>query len=196
MVSNYRKIGLTGGIGCGKSTVLDIFKSLGCPAIDTDAICHGIYDSNNEFKEKLSLRWGKQILDSNDNIERKRIGKIVFADKEELKWLNDTIHPLIFAEVEKKALISKSSCKAVMYDVPLLFEVGWDKMFDEIISVWTPEDIQIERLKQRNWDDSEIRNRLKSQLSNELKLSKAHYGIITSGSLRLLNMQCKIILKK
>jgi dephospho-CoA kinase len=196
MNNNYRKIGLTGGIGCGKSTVLETFKRLGCLTIDTDAICHEIYESSNRFKANIISHWGDSILDKNDNILRKEIAKKVFRDKKELKWLNNLIHPLIFEEVEMRTNKASSDINIIIYDVPLLFEVNWENLFSIIISIWSPFAIQKERLKKRNWDSLEITNRINSQYSNDLKLEKADFGIVNSDSKELLLKQCKYILSK
>ena len=196
MKNCYTKIGLTGGIGCGKSTVLNIFNSLGCLTIDTDAICHEIYKNNNKFKSTITSRWGMNILDKNNNILRKEIAKKVFSDKNELKWLNKLIHPLIFEEVEIKTNNASSINNIIIYDVPLLFEVNWENLFSIIISIWSPFSIQKERLKKRNWDLTEITNRINSQYSNSLKLEKSDFGIINSDSKELLIKQSKYILSK
>lgn len=190
------KLGLTGGIGCGKSTVLKIFESLGCLTIDTDLICHDIYNNNNEFKNLVLKRWGNSIIDKYEKIIRKKIAKIVFRDKNELEWLNNSIHPLISNEVERKVSEASSDFNIIIYDVPLLYEVKWEKMFSSIISVWAPLHTQIERLKARNWTIDEINSRLKSQYSVDLKLELSDYGIINSGSIELLKQQCKYILSK
>ena len=196
MKTNYRKIGLTGGIGCGKSTVLEIFETLGCLTIDTDAICHEIYESSNTFRTNIISRWGNNILDKKNNIIRKEIAKKVFSDKKELKWLNNLIHPLIFEEVEIRTNKASSDINIIIYDVPLLFEVNWENLFSIIISIWSPFAIQKERLKKRNWDSLEITNRINSQYSNDLKLEKADFGIVNSDSKELLLKQCKYILSK
>ena len=196
MKSDNLHIGLTGGIGCGKSTVLNIFKSLGCLTIDTDAICHEIYDNNKKFKTEIISRWGNKILDKNKRIVRKEIAEKVFNNKNELKWLNNLIHPLIFEEVEMRTTNASTDIDLIIYDVPLLFEVNWENFFSIIISVWSPPPIQKERLKKRNWNTKEIRNRINSQYSNDLKLEKADFGIINSDSKKILIKQCKYILQK
>jgi dephospho-CoA kinase len=196
MKTDYLKIGLTGGIGCGKSTVLDIFKSFDCLTIDTDAICHNIYANNENFKKQLISRWGNNILNKNNNILRKEIAKKVFNDKNELKWLNNLIHPLIFEEIEMRTINASSDIKLIIYDVPLLFEVNWENIFKIIISVWSPPTVQKERLKKRSWDRKEIENRINSQYSNDIKLERADYGIINSSTKELLIKQCKYILSK
>jgi len=196
MNNSNLKIGLTGGIGCGKSTVLDILKSSGYTTVDTDAICHDIYDTNKNFIETVTSRWGSKIIGKNSRIIRKEIAKIVFRDKNELKWLNNLIHPLIFNVVEKRTTTVSPKFNIIIYDVPLLFEIKWQNLFSSIISVWAPLHIQVERLKKRNWDKEEITSRISSQYSADFKLGKADFGIINSGSTNLLKKQCKNILSK
>ncbi|MCF7790845.1 MAG: dephospho-CoA kinase [Victivallales bacterium] len=196
MASNYLKIGLTGGIGCGKSTVSDFYKSLNCIIVDTDKICHEIYTADPGFKKEVFRQWGDKVLDENNEILRKEIAKIVFNDKKELKWLNNLIHPLILEKAESKVKNASSEFNFIIFDVPLLYEVGWEDLFEKVISVWSPQYLQQKRLRNRNWSIREIDNRIRVQYSNDYKLAKADYGIINSGSLNLLKQQCKFIFKK
>ena len=190
-MKNINLIGLTGGIGCGKSTALKIFTSLNCTVMDADAVCHELYsEPDGPVIRAITKKWGSQVLESN-LINRKKIAEIVFNDKKEREWLNQLIHPLIF---ERTYEASRNSKSLLIFDVPLLFEANWEKYFSKIISIWTTPSIQMERLRKRNWSDKEIKARIASQMSVNEKLTKADFGIINIGNHAFLYEQCKNIL--
>ncbi len=193
----FSVIGLTGAIGCGKSAALKIFSDLGCNTIESDKICHSLYEGESvnalNFRKNIISRWGKQIL-TRGSIDRRKIGKIVFSDKSELSYLNSITHPEVF----DVALLNIREHKDTLtiFDIPLLFELGIEKSFHKTISIWTNQEEQIRRLRLRNWSDSEIAERTASQLSADAKLEKADYGLINTGTIDLLQTQCKKNLTK
>lgn len=184
---------LTGGIGCGKSTVLSLFRNIGCSVIDSDKICHELYNKR-DFTNTLIKQWGNLII-TDGKVNRKKVADIVFKDNTELEWLNNIIHP----EILKYALEAIGNCtkEIVIFDVPLLFELKLESLFKATIAVWTNARQQHERLKNKNnWSDKEIKSRLDAQLSPDIKLEKAVYGIINTGNLDFLETQCKKIFFK
>jgi dephospho-CoA kinase len=184
-------IGLTGGIGCGKSTALRAFASLNCTVLDADAICHELYNEpEGPVVRAIVKKWGNKVIKSN-SANRKKIAEIVFNDNKELEWLNQLIHPLIFERTYKTCQYSKN---LVIFDVPLLFEANWEKYFTKIICIWATPAIQMSRLKKRNWSNKEIKARINSQMDVNKKLERADFGIINTGNLALLSKQCKHIL--
>lgn len=188
--------GLSGGIGCGKSTALKIFSELGCIVMESDKLCHELYAdigvNGTNFRKNIMSRWAERII-SDSQIDRKKIAQIVFNNKNELEWLNSIVHPYIFNKAYE--IIASSDRKSVViFDIPLLFELGIEKEFCSTITIWTNRELQIKRLKERNWTDNEIKARLGSQLSPDIKLEKATFGIINTGDLNLLHKQCKQIL--
>ncbi len=186
-------IGLTGGIACGKSTMLRIFSSLGWIVSDADAICHSFYENpEGHVIKRIIERWGEEVL-TQAKVDRKKISSIVFNNKKEIQWLNELIHPLIIDEI-KCAIKDKG--KTRLFDIPLLFETKLDKYFDATISIWTTKELQIQRMKTRNWSLEEIELRLMAQLSADEKLERADYGIINTGDHNFLNKQCKYITHK
>ena len=190
-MKNLNLIGLTGGIGCGKSTALKAFTSLNCTVLDADAVCHELYNEpDGPVIRAVSKKWGNKVIKS-DSIDRKKIAEIVFNDKKALEWLNQLIHPLIFERTYESC---RNSRNLLIFDVPLLFEANWEKYFTKIISIWTTPVIQMERLRKRNWNDKEIKARIDAQMSVNLKLEKADFGIINIGNLAFLLEQCKNIL--
>ena len=190
-MDNIDLIGLTGGIGCGKSAALKAFSLLNCNILDADEMCHDLYnESDGVIVRAIVKRWGKEVIKS-DIVDRQKIAKIIFNDEKERKWLNQLIHPLIF---EKAYKLCRNSKNLLIFDVPLLFEAGWEQYFTKTIAVWTTPNLQYKRLKQRNWTDQEIRSRIDAQMSVDEKLKKADFGIINVGNLEFLFKQCKNIL--
>ena len=191
-------VGLTGGIGCGKTTVLQIFGDLGWFTIDADSLVHEIYRNESgdaEIKTAICTRWGvSNVTDSSGAIDRNRIAGIVFGNDEELKWLESVIHPAVFKRAY--SIIEECGREYVMFDVPLLYEKDQASMFDLIVSVWTSEEVQYRRLSERNWSIKDIESRTLKQLSTSEKSERADLGIINSGTLKILREQCAILDKK
>ncbi|MBO5959603.1 MAG: dephospho-CoA kinase [Lentisphaeria bacterium] len=192
-------IALTGGIGCGKSTVADFFRAKGIPCIDADKLCHGLYHSGNpDLMKKITERWGNGVLTPDGSLDRAAVANIVFQNKDELNALNDMIRP--FAEMEMHRRIDQyrlSGEKMILLDVPLLYEAGWDAMADRVIAVWTPSDLRNERLRiNRGWDTAEIQRRKMFQMDENEKLERADYGLINSGTKEELEAQCEAVWRK
>ena len=171
-------VALTGGIGAGKSTVLTIFEELGAKIGDTDLIVHKIYEEDKEVCDALLQRWGNAVI-NNGVPDRRAIAQLVFNNKSELEWLNQLLHP----RVKENMKDYHSPAQITLIAVPLLYEVAWHSEFDKVISVWCSKDIQQTRLLQRNWSIDEINARLKAQIDQDEKLSRADYGIINDGAL-------------
>ncbi len=190
-----RVIALTGGIGCGKSTASAFFQAMGIPCIDADKLCHELYNSGNpDLLRKITERWGNGVL-TDGRLDRAALADIVFQSKSELDALNAMIKP--FAEQEVRHRLEQfrnDGEKAVLLDVPLLYEAGWDELADVVIAVWTPPAIRDERLQQsRGWDLAEIRRRQQFQMDDHEKLERADYGIINGGTQAELEEQCRSV---
>lgn len=185
-------VGLTGGMGCGKTTVLECFSKLDWKTLDADLICRGIYeDAKNGVANILRDRWGSGILQSDGAINRKKIADIVFSSENERLWLNSVMHPKVLGFVEKE--INSGQNEFVFFDIPLLFEARWENKFDATVAVWCDRETQISRLLKRGWDLCEIRRRLDSQTPAEEKLGKADFGLINSGSYSNIFQQCELL---
>jgi dephospho-CoA kinase len=182
-------IALTGGIGSGKSTVLDIFESLGSNTADTDSIVHKIYEEDQQLHAVLKDRWGGKVF-KNSQPHRPSIAEIVFKNKQELEWLNNTIHPLV-----KQHIQNLDSSQITIIAVPLLYEVNWQNKFKKTISVLCDPKKQHERLLARGWDEKEISARQTAQINQTEKLARSDFGIINNWSKDFLKQQCCEILK-
>ena len=144
-------IGITGPIGSGKSYVGDIFEEFGFPRIDTDKVYHGLISGYTDTVKELESEFGCSILNEDGGVDRRELGKIVFSDKAKLLKLNAITHKYVRVETER--LIEKfrsEGYKAVIVEVPLMFESGFDKMCDEVLCVVADNDIRAERIVKRN----------------------------------------------
>ena len=167
-------IGIMGGIGSGKSSVAAEFVKLGCKVIDADKIAHELL-GRKTIKEKIVVSFGRDVLDSKGNIDRKRLGEIVFSDVDKLSLLNGIIHPLVMKRVEE--LIEQYNCqnqaKAIVLDMSLLVEIGWAGRCDRLIFVDCEQKIRAERAKKKDFGKNQIKIREKFQISLDNKASLA-----------------------
>ncbi len=188
-------VGLTGSTGCGKTSALECFSSLGWKTLDADRICHELYeDRDSGVAEAARKRWGNKVFLPDGRINRQAIADIVFKNSRELKWLNSLLHPKVLKKA--RAEIARSGRKNAIFAVPLLFEAGWEKEFDCIVSVWTDGVIQRQRLARRGWSEREISRRCKCQIPPEKKMELSDFAIINNGTLNDLKEQCKLLNKK
>ncbi|MBU0951395.1 MAG: dephospho-CoA kinase [Elusimicrobia bacterium] len=175
--------GLTGGIASGKSTVLNQFAHLGAKIIESDRIAHDIYAKGKPVYKKIIKQFGREVLNAEKNIDRRKLGKIVFSNQSQRKKLEKITHPEIIAEIKNQINRFKRSNKVIMVDAPLLFEAKLQKMFDKIIVVWIPEKVQIQRLIKRDKiTKAEAQKRLSAQISLDKKKKIGDYVIDNSGS--------------
>ncbi len=185
-------IGLTGGAGCGKSTVMGIFASLGWRCVDADALCHEAYaDPDCQLPALFKARWGAEVLDAAGRPDRRAIAGIVFKDAAELEWLESAVHPEILRRARARCELFKG--EDFIFDAPLLFEAGWQSLFKKVICVWCDPAVQRSRLLARGWDDGEIARRLGRQMPQDRKLELSDYGIVNSSSLEILELQCSAV---
>ena len=167
-------IGITGGIGSGKSTVSRILKDKGFCFIDLDIISHDVIQ-DSKIKAELFKNFGSEIFDK-EEISRKKLGKVVFEDKNKLERLNSIMHPEILKRMRKK--IEKIKEKIVFVEIQLLFEVGWEREFDLILLVWSDKNTQIKRVLARDKrSENETKNIINSQISLDEKIKKSDYVI-------------------
>ena len=189
-----RNIGLTGGIACGKSKVADIFHELGFYTIDSDVISRKVMEKGKIAYIKIVDYFGNDILDSNGEIIRKKLGSIVFSDKDKLKVLEEIVHPAIF-DYEKKLrsqIYGKDDKAVIITHAAKMIESGSFTHYDALIVVTAGRDIQLERLiKRDNITYEQAENILDNQLSNEERLKFADFIIDNSSDLDNLYIEVK-----
>jgi len=173
-------IGLTGGVACGKSIAAAYFIKYGATVIDADKISKEVSESKQVIDE-ICMQFGNEVL-NNGKLERKKLAKIVFGDKEKLEKLNNIMHPFIIEKI--KAEIEKNrGKKLVIVDIPLLYEVGFEKYLDKVIVISAPFEIQLSRLLARDSRDYETAvAMIKAQMPLFEKIKKADIVIENGGT--------------
>ena len=182
------KIGMTGGIGCGKTVVAERFEKKGIEIIDADQISHSLTQPNSPGLAKIVKYFGAPVLDAEGNLDRAALRKIVFDAPQERKQLEAILHPMVFEKIADRAM--KASGSYCMICVPLLLETGRSADFDRILVVDCPVEIQVRRTRKRDQvDELQIRRIIQSQSSRKEKLTAANDVIINDGDLSLLDNQ-------
>ena len=189
-------LGLTGGIGSGKSTVSKMFLSMGIKVFDADIIAKNILESE-EVKEEIKEKLGKEFINLQTNkINRELLKKEVFNNPLKLCVLNEIVHPKVANEYKKLYNQFKKDNEVVIFDVPLLFEVNLDSYCNKVIVVDIDPKIQIERIKIRDKiDETLIKKIISAQMSREEKIKKADIIIENNGSLEELKKLVKKIIE-
>lgn len=186
------KVGITGGIGSGKSTVVEYLKYLGYPVFIADVESKKILFSDKEVFKLLTEKWGDQVLESGE-ISRLKLTRIVFSNKEELEFLNSVLHPRVANAYEK--WLKEQNSPVVFKEVAILFETGGDKMMDFTVNVSAPEDIRLKRVMRRDKVSKEdVLKRMRNQFSEERRNDLADFIIISHEELVI--PQVNDILKK
>nr|POE98368.1 dephospho-coa kinase [Quercus suber] len=188
-----RIVGLTGGISSGKSTVSSLFKSHGVPVVDADLVARDVLKKGTGGWKKVVAAFGKEILQANGEVDRAKLGQIVFSDPAKRQILNRLLAPYIssgiFWEIAK---LWMRGFKVIVLDIPLLFEAKMDRWTKPIIVVWVDPETQLRRLMARDTaSEEDARNRISAQMSLDLKRTKADIVIDNTGSLEDLNEQFK-----
>ena len=181
-------IGITGNIGSGKSTVCQILAKLGVTIIDADELAHETYKPHNKAWQELINTFGKDILKANEEIDRQKLGQIVFSQADALAKLNQIVHPKAYCMAQERIEASqRQGAKAIAVEATLLIEAGWIDLLDKLWLVVTPEVIAIQRLTQhKKISEAEILARLKSQMPPEEKMKYADEIIYNDSDLNQL----------
>ncbi len=189
-------IGILGGVGSGKSTVAAEFAKLGCKVIDADEIAHELLDEPT-VKEKVVGLFGRTILsaaadlDSTEKIDREKLAELVFADARKLSLINEIIHPLVLQRTEEliEQYNRQNQVKAIVLDMPLLVEVGWDKRCDKLIFVDCRQKLRLDRAKKMGFDKNQVKIRENFQISLDNKIAIADNTINNNSDFSALARQ-------
>ena len=184
--------GLTGGIATGKSTVSAIFSRLGATVVDADKIAHQALAREGAAYAAVIEAFGKGILGADGEIDRKALGAVVFKDPHEKERLNRIVHPFVYAAIEHRLqqLQQRPDASVVILDIPLLIETGRHTTCDEVIVVYIPEPLQLQRLMKREGiGETAAWHRIRSQMPIEEKRRHATLIIDNSGSRTDTNRQ-------
>lgn len=186
-----RVIGLTGGMGSGKSTVSQIMSELGAVIIDADKVGHEAYQANTKTWQDIVTVFGNQVVAQDGSIDRKKLGAIVFGNPEQLKRLNRIVHPRMFEMMKERIeQYKRQGIKVVVLDAAILFEANWTPLVDEVWVVIASEPVVIARTVTRTGlPEEQIRSRLRSQMSNEERIKRAEHVLQNDGTLDELRVK-------
>lgn len=182
------KIGITGGIASGKSTATEYIRQKGYTVIDADEAARAVVEPGAKGWLMICGRFGYDFLNEDKTLNRKKLGDYIFEHPEKRKKLEEILHPLIFKWIDDQ--IASCGKSVVFIDMPLLYEIGYQKNVDEVWVIYTPEEIQKERLMERNQlTAEEAQQRIDSQWSIEEKRQLATAVIDNRGSIESLHQQ-------
>ena len=186
-------IGLTGGIGSGKSTVSQLLAELGAAILNADEIGHEAFKPDTEIWRQVVAAFGRQILVPDGNIDRKKLGEIVFSNPESLSRLNQIMHPQMYDMVKARLEeYRQQGTRVVVLEAPLLLEAGWTLLVDEVWVTTAPEATVLKRLEERSgMSQAESLTRIRSQLSSAERIRHADVVINTNCDLDELKSTVK-----
>jgi dephospho-CoA kinase len=185
-------IGLTGGIAAGKSEALAAFGRLGAATLSSDAVVHQLLEGE-ELRRRLAERWGPEVVAS-EGLDRAKVGEIVFADPEQLSWLEAQIHPLVKERTAEWLRSLPVATEVAVVEVPLLFEAGSDRVFDTTVAIVSADEVRRQRAEARGHalvDEREAR-----QLPQPEKAERAEHVIQNDGSVEDLEQALSALLAK
>lgn len=178
------KVGITGGIGSGKTTVCQVFKLLGIPVYHADVEASYLIDNDIEIRNQLINLFGDSIY--NDKLKRDIFAGIIFNDREALKNVNKIVHPKVRSHFFNWAETYRDK-KYILFEAAILFESGTYKYLDKIVTVTAPEKLRIERvMAYKNYSEETIKNIIKNQLPDKIKIKQSHYIIVNDNKSLIL----------
>ena len=191
------RIGLTGGIGSGKSAVVAMLREHGLPVIEADEIAHELILRGQPAYDEILQAFGPEIIRENKEIDRGRLAAIVFGSREQLERLNGIVHPRVLARAEQwLGEREKDGARLAVAEAPLLIEAGFHKRLDRLVVVWCTPEQQIDRLAGRGMNRAEAERRIAAQMDIEAKKQLADDLIDNSGPLEKTRSQVRQLVKK
>ena len=187
-----RFVGLTGGIGAGKSEALAAFERLGAATLSTDRVAHDLLD-DEEVRNALVDRWGEEVA-SGGGVDRERVSEIVFNDRDELAWLESVTHPRVGAHVLEWRQGLANEVPLAVVEVPLLFEAAMEDAFDTTVAVIADDEIRDARLRERG--QAGLEGREERQLDQAEKEHRADHVIRNDASLEELDGKVNDLIEK
>lgn len=190
-------IGLIGGIGSGKSRVAGEFANQGAVVISGDQLGHEAL-RQPALRDQVVARWGREILNEREEIDRSKLGAIVFSDLKELRALESIVFPYIGRRLEEEVKTAKGNpaTRFIVIDAAVMLEAGWNRFCDRLLFVDVPRSVRLERLaRQRGWTEKEVAAREDAQLSLKEKASRADAVVNNSGSAEQLALQIRNLLR-
>jgi dephospho-CoA kinase len=189
-------IGVTGGIGSGKTEVCKILGSLGATVLSADAIAKELIDMNTEIKKRLQRTFGNGMFNADGTLNRKQMAKLVFTDDSMKDKLDDIVHPFVLEYLEKKIkdLKRTGGGSLIVVEAALIYEARAEKMFDYVVAVYAETEETIERVMKRDQTTRpEVLQRMNAQIPIQDKAARADFTIRNSGNVSLLEKNCKFL---
>ena len=191
------RVGLTGGIGSGKSSVVVMLREMGVPVIEADDLAHELSRAGEAVHDEIVQTFGREILAENGEIDRARLAGVVFGSPEKLERLNRIVHPRVLERTERWiGERRREGAALVVVEAPLLVEAGVYRRLDRLVVVWCRPDQQIERLSGRGMSREEAERRSAAQMPVEEKMRLADYLIDNSGTRDETRQQVERLVKK
>jgi len=178
-------VGLTGGIATGKTVVSKRLAELGAVILDADKVGHEAYRPHTEVWEEVVKAFGRDIVTEDDEIDRRKLGGIVFSDPAKLQLLNSIMHPRMYKMMEEKIEeLRRQGTEVVVLEAAILIEANWTPLTDQVWVTVAPEEVVIQRLKDRNgWTEEQARARINSQMPSSERIAHGHVVIDTNCTL-------------
>jgi dephospho-CoA kinase len=192
------RVGLTGGIASGKSTVAAMLRELDCPVLDADTLGHELLEQGQETYVEVVREFGGEILDTHGNVDRGKLGHIIFADAAKRVRLNQILHPRILDVVRKwfAAQGHQGGPELAVVEAALIIEAGYNKELDRVIVCWCPAEQQLQRLVERGLTAEQAKLRIAAQMPMEEKRRLGNETIDCSGSLEETERQVMEVVKR
>ena len=188
-------IGLTGGIGSGKSVASDKFKSLGIVVVDADVASRTVVEPGKPALKEIQDHFGSGIITTEGKLDRNKLREIIATDAEERKWLESVLHPKIGEQITKE--ISESTSVYTLFVAPLLLETNSQEMCSRVVVVDVPKDVQIQRTAKRDKVSSnQVEQMVAAQMKREKRLEKADDVLLNNGTIEDLEKQVEELHKK
>ena len=189
-------IGLTGSIASGKSTIADMIRKMGLPIVDADLVARQVVEVGSPTLTKIAQEFGQEILLSTGEMDRAKVGAIIFNDEQKRLKLNSIIHPAIRVEMIRQRDAYVAEGKHVVMDIPLLFESKLQHLVDKVLVVTVSPEVQLQRLMTRNnFSEEEAKARIASQLPSKEKEEGADAVIYNNGTIEQSKQQLLDIMR-
>lgn len=191
--------GITGGMGAGKTEVTNMLKAKGFKVLDADAISREVMEKDSPLLRLLVKDFGIDIINEDGTLNRRKLADVAFVDKDKTRRLNELVQSAILVRAIERVnqYKLKNSEEILFFDVPLLFEAGWDTYVTKVILVTAPAEIRVERIKERDGlSEDEILTRINLQMPEDEKKKRADYIIENDGDMNALKAKVEALVKE